>query len=194
MDTGILGHPYPVDRILGLKPRSVDTPGRFKCYDVSSHCDIRKDRVHLKQTHTNNFTAEQREYLRHNQYVASVTASTVRFTDEFKKLFYRRLHAGEPANSIFLDCGIDPEVLGHSRVKNFQFVLNKNAKRDEGFADNRKYNYRRPAKTGDETVETRIKQLEHELAYTRQEVEFLKKLQMADMEARRQWESRHQPQ
>ena len=42
-------------------------------------------------------------------------------------------------------------------------------------------------------METRIKQLEHELAYTRQEVEFLKKLQMADMEARRQWESKHQP-
>ena len=35
--------------------------------------------------------------------------------------------------------------------------------------------------------------LEHELAYTRQEVEFLKKLQLADMEARKQWKSRHQP-
>ena len=37
----------------------------------------------------------------------------------------------------------------------------------------------------------RIEQLEHELAYTRQEVEFLKKLQAANMEAQKKWESRH---
>lgn len=35
------------------------------------------------------------------------------------------------------------------------------------------------------TVEQRINRLENELAYTRQEVEFLKKLRAADMEARR---------
>ena len=39
-----------------------------------------------------------------------------------------------------------------------------------------------------------IKQLEHELAYTRQEVEFLKKLRMADMEAQKEWESKHRQQ
>ena len=40
-------------------------------------------------------------------------------------------------------------------------------------------------------MEQRIRQLEHELAYTRQEVEFLKKLQVANMEAQKQWESKH---
>jgi len=35
-------------------------------------------------------------------------------------------------------------------------------------------------------VEPRLRQLEHELAYTRQEVEFLKKTQMADMETQKQ--------
>ena len=147
----------------------------------------------LKQTHTNNFTAEQMACLRKNKYVASITASTIRFTEEFKRLFYDRLHSGETARSIFSDCGIDPDVLGASRIRNFSYVLNKCAKREQGFVDQRQNNYHRPAKTGDETVETRVRQLEHELAYTRQEVEFLKKLQMADMEARRQWESKHQP-
>ena len=95
--------------------------------------------------------------------------------------------------SIFLECGIDPDVLGESRISGFCHTVNVQAKRDSGFSDNRQTNYRRPPRSEDETVENRIKQLEHELAYTRQEVEFLKKLQMADMEARRQWESRHQP-
>ena len=41
-------------------------------------------------------------------------------------------------------------------------------------------------------MEQRLRQLlENELAYTQQEVEFLKKLQAANMEAQRQWESKH---
>lgn len=133
------------------------------------------------------------EQLRKSKYVLSVSSSTVRFSEDFKRLFYQRMHSGEKAKAIFRDCGIDPDILGYYRVKNFSYVLNKAAKREEGFVDKRQNNYRRPPKSEDETVEARIKQLEHELAYTRQEVEFLKKLQMADMEARRQWESRHHP-
>ena len=131
--------------------------------------------------------------MRQNCYVVSVTKSTIRFSEDFKRLFYQRKNAGEKATAIFRDYGIDPDVLGPCRIKNFLYLLNKCAERDSGFVDNRQSNYRRPAKTGEETMEVRLKQLEHELAYTRQQVEFLKKLQMADMEARRQWESKHQP-
>ena len=46
-------------------------------------------------------------------------------------------------------------------------------------------------KTSRGPVREALRQLEHELTYTRQEVEFLKKTQMADMETRRQWESKH---
>lgn len=147
----------------------------------------------MKKTHTNNFTKEQMEQLRNNKYVISVTASTVRFSEDFKRLFYQRMHSGETLKEIFRDCGIDPDILGHSRIKSFAYVLNKTAKREEGFIDKRQGNYRHPSQKGEQTVEARVRQLEHELAYTRQEVEFLKKLQMADMEARRQWESKHQP-
>jgi len=147
----------------------------------------------MNKTHTNPFTEEQMEQLRANKYVRKVSSSTVRFTEEFKRYFYQKYKAGMTARSIFLECGIDPDVLGIKRVEGLCYTLNKQAKREESFTDKRQNNYHRPSKTGEETVETRIKQLEHELAYTRQEVEFLKKLQMADMEARRQWESRHQP-
>ncbi len=134
------------------------------------------------------------EQLLKNPYVKSVTPSTVRFTEEFKRYYYQKHTSGVLVRDIFLECGIDPDILGESRIDGFCYTINKQSKRDTGFTDNRQNNYRRPAKTGEETVDTRIKQLEHELAYTRQEVEFLKKLQMADMEARRQWESKHRPQ
>lgn len=147
----------------------------------------------MPKTHKNPFTREQVERLRENRYVKSVSASTIRFTEEFKRYFYQESKSGVSSRQIFLACGIDPEILGESRIEGFRYTLYKQAKREEGFTDKRQNNCRRETKPGEETMETRIRQLEHELAYTRQEVEFLKKLQMADMEVRRQWESKHQP-
>lgn len=147
----------------------------------------------MAKTHKNPFTREQVERFRENRYVKSVSTSTIRFTEEFKRYFYQESKFGVSARQIFLASGIDPDMLGESRIEGFQYTLHKQAKREEGFTDKRQNNCRRESKAEEETVETRIQQLEHELAYTRQEVEFLKKLQMADMEARRQWESRHQP-
>ena len=131
------------------------------------------------------------EKLRKNPYVASVTANTVRFTEAFKELAYEKKGQGIPVIETMRQYGIDPEILGASRVEGFSYTLNKKAKQESGFSDRRSENYRRPPKTGEETVEHRIRQLENELAYTRQEVEFLKKLQAANMEAQKQWESKH---
>lgn len=147
----------------------------------------------MAKTHTNPFTREQVEHLKTNHYVKSVSASTIRFTEEFKRYFYQKHKSGVSSRQIFLECGIDPDVLGASRVEGFRYTVNKYAKREEGFSDKRKSNRRRPPQFEEQTLEDRIRHLEHDLAYTRQEVEFLKKTQMADMEARRQWESRHQP-
>lgn len=143
-----------------------------------------------KKTHTNPLSRREIELLRNNTYIASVTENTVRFTEEFKKLSYEQKAKGVPVAETMRRSGIDPEILGASRVEGFSYTLNKKAKQENGFADGRRENYRRPPRTGEETVEQRIRQLENELAYTRQEVEFLKKLQAANMEAQKQWESK----
>ena len=127
----------------------------------------------MKKTHKNPLTPEQVIQLLKNRYVKSATQNSVRFTEEFKRYFYQKHTSGMTVRSIFLECGIDPDVLGESRISGFCHTVNVQAKRDTGFSDNRQNNYRRPPKSEDETVESRIKQLEHELAYTRQEVEFL---------------------
>lgn len=143
-----------------------------------------------KKTHTNPLAKREIEVLRKSPHVVSVTANTVRFTEEFKKLAYEAKTKGIPVAETMRRNGIDPEILGPSRVEGFSYTLNRKAKQENGFADGRSGNYRRPSKTGAETVEERVRQLENELAYTRQEVEFLKKLQAANMEAQKQWESR----
>lgn len=158
----------------------------------SDHMSQNVDRAKYERTQ---FTKEEMNHLRASRHVRNVTKKVVKFTPEFKRYFYQNLTSGKTARQIFLECGIDPDMLGEKRIEGFCYNIRKQAKRDEGFEDMRQNNYHHPSNgsTEDMPVEKRIRQLEHELAYTQQEVEFLKKLQMADMEARRQWESKHQP-
>ena len=173
-------------------PLAVDTFAGEICVVRCIHDQDGKAWIHMiKKTHTNPLSKREIEQLRKNPYIAAVTANTVRFTEAFKELAYEKKCQGVPVAETMRQCGIDPEVLGASRVEGFSYTLNKKAKQETGFSDGRSENYRRPPKTGEETVEQRIRQLENELAYTRQEVEFLKKLQAANMEAQKQWESKH---
>lgn len=137
-------------------------------------------------------TAEEIAELRSSPYVASISSGRICFTPEFKKIIYDGLLSEKTVRIILKEHGIDPDVLGEQRIIGIAAHLRKNAARDEGFEDLRKNNKRKPPKrTREQTLATRIEQLEHELAYTRQEVEFLKKVHTADLEARKLWESMH---
>lgn len=82
-----------------------------------------------KKTHTNPLSRHEVEQLRKNPYIASVTANAVRLTEAFKELAYEKKRQGVPAAETMRQCGIDPEVLGASRVEGFSYTLNKKAKR-----------------------------------------------------------------
>ncbi|MCR5150031.1 MAG: hypothetical protein K6B52_02250 [Clostridiales bacterium] len=147
----------------------------------------------MKKTHINHFTVKEINLLASNPYVLKVTDSTVKFTESFKVMFYRRYKSGESADDIFESCGIPPIILGKSRIEGFCYVLNKKARQNLDFSDGCKNNYRHSTSDSKQTLEAQVKELQHQLAYTQQEVEFLKKLQMANMEAQKEWESKHQP-
>ena len=139
------------------------------------------------------FSSEEIAALKASPHVESVTGRSVCFTPEFKRLVYRELLSGKNIYDVFEEHGIDTAALGSVRINGFLERLRKAGDRDEGFANLR---HQRKAKTPEErnlSAEKRIRQLEAELAYTRQEVEFLKKLQAANLEAQRVWESKHRP-
>jgi hypothetical protein len=104
---------------------------------------------------------------------------------------YQELTSGKTLRVVLIESGIRPEILGDTRIWTIADRLRKQSEREEGFEDKRELNSRKPRKKEDQTMAERIEQLEHELAYTKQEVEFLKKLQTANMEAQKKWESRH---
>ena len=74
---------------------------------------------------------------------------------------------------------------------NTRYLLKRRAREGKGFSDNRSENGRQEKEKAALSQEDRIRELEHELAYTRQEVEFLKKIQEANTEARKAWELKH---
>ena len=91
---------------------------------------------------------------------------------------------------ILLRHGIDPNVLGEARIRGLQQKIEKQAGRPEGFQNLRRSG-QKPATSREKTLEKQVRELQHQLAYTQQEVEFLKKIRMADLEAQKQWESKH---
>lgn len=140
-----------------------------------------------------NFTDEQIAQLSSNRNVEWVSKSSVQFTPEFKLLAWEQKQQGKSMKDIFRDNGIDPEALGRKRIENFSIRLNEAVREGHVFADKRIYNSR-PAGTTDPeqmSLEERVRWLTHELEYAKQEVEFLKKLQMANTEARKEWELKH---
>ena len=127
----------------------MDTSAGKICVVRCIHEEDRKAWIQMsKKTHTNPLSKQEIEKLRKNPYVASVTTNTVRFTEAFKEQAYEKKRQGIPVMETMRQCGIDPEILGASRVEGFSYTLNKKAKQESGFSDRRSENYRRPPKTG----------------------------------------------
>jgi hypothetical protein len=135
------------------------------------------------------FTEEQVIALEGNPCVERVSNLSVSFTEEFKRTAYKELLSGKPIWQVFKEHGVDTDALGPVRVMKFQQFVNGCAKRGDGFRNKRKA---RPEKksSGDEAAAEHFKSLEHEVAYLRQTVEFLKKTLQADLEVKEKWESR----
>lgn len=165
----------------------------------SSKCGIlystrveRKVRYNSKMS-SKLLNAEEIAELRQNPHVKNVTPRSVIFSTEFKQIAYEAMMRGERLASILEMYGINSGVLGEVRIRGLAQRLYEFAQREEGFRPQNGRKKRDRKEVEEEDLRKRLQRLENELAYTRQEVEFLKKIQAADSEARRQWESKQRP-
>lgn len=136
------------------------------------------------------FTTDEVRELKASPYVDCASARSVVFTPEFTKTVYEAMIAGGKIRDVLEKYGIDTAALGDSRIRGLQQRIWKEADRGEGFVNLKKRRKSTPPEKKEEALAKRVKQLESELAYTKQEVEFLKKIQQADTEARKSWESK----
>ena len=131
--------------------------------------------------------------LKQNPHVTGVSARSVNFSAEFKQIAYEAMMRGENLASVLETYGINTGVLGEVRIRGMAQRLYQFAEREEGFRSQKGQKKRNKEEVEEENLRKRMQRLENEVAYTRQEVEFLKKMQEADTEARRQWESKRKP-
>ena len=126
------------------------------------------------------FTEGEILELKSNPYVVDATQRFVYFSADFKQRFYEEYQSGKKLKQIMRDMRIDPEVLGMTRIYGLRKHILEEVKRGHGFSDLRNSPYK--GKMTDASPEEKIKRLEHELAYTRQELDFVKKIIAANRE------------
>ena len=123
-------------------------------------------------------TKEEIEILRENPYVKGASPNKVSFTSDFKREFLRRYDAGETGRKILHSMSIDPEILGDSRIWAMPWKYREELEQHGVFSDVRR--------KSEHNIETSsVEQLRVEVAYLKQEVEFLKKNIILEMESQR---------
>ena len=134
------------------------------------------------------FTPEEVVSLKINPYVKSVTTYMIRFTAEFKERAWDEYQNGQSMAVIVAGMGFDPEVLGTSRLNGILQHIKDAVNSGEDFRD-----YRRKRTLGDSfdglPPAKALIHMQHEIAYMKQELEFIKKTILADREANRKCSS-----
>ena len=127
------------------------------------------------------FTETEMAVLSSSEYVVQVTPRFVYFSAAFKERFYREYQSGKKPKRIITEMGIDTAILGQSRINGIKCHILKDLREGKGFTE--MASEASGAQTGKAfTPEGKIRRLEHELAYTKQELEFVKKIIAAGRE------------
>ena len=108
-------------------------------------------------------------------YVKSVTDKVVVFNAEFRQKYFEMRTKGYRPEEAVKELGINPKILGYKRITSMDWRIMQQGRLGEGFFDYKL----KPSPEFDESGRSdrnRIQRLETELAYTKQELEFIKKI------------------
>lgn len=123
------------------------------------------------------YTKKQQKELEKNPYTYKVTENRLFFTKEFKKVFWIKYNAGMSPRAILKELGYDLSYFSQGQIDNLvQHLRQKNIAGEEfseGYFKEKRPNIKLP--TVDTSPET-IQQMQNEITYLKQEIEFLKKV------------------
>lgn len=123
------------------------------------------------------YTRKQQKELEKNPYTYKVTENRLFFTKEFKKVFWIKYNAGMSPRAIIKELGYDLSYFTQGQIDNIVQHLRKKSiageEFSEGYAKEKRPNIKLPPQ--DTSPET-IQQMQNEITYLKQEIEFLKKV------------------
>lgn len=136
----------------------------------------------------NHFTEEQISLLDKNPYVKNISDRSITYTEEFREEFFIRYQENPLPSKILMEMGLDPTILGQSRVYNISKRVKKQALRTTGFKDTRQGSSGRP-RHKERTQDEEIAYLKHQVEYQKQQIDALKKINFIDKKAA--WKQQH---
>lgn len=134
------------------------------------------------------YTVKQMKELGKNPYVYKVTKHKLYYTAKFKEDFWISYQAGNTPRKILSDFGFDLEMFGQKQIDSLVQHIKKQALAGNGFSEGGNRTKRIPMKAtaeGELSSPQSIERMQNELLYLRQEVEFLKKIIIADNSKKR---------
>ena len=130
------------------------------------------------------YTAKEIKELKANPYTLKVTKNKLYFTAKFKEDFWIRYQAGDAPKKIMSDLGYGMDCITQKQIDNYVQRIKREAVSGEGFKEGTNRTKRIPAKDPGEISDLAfpqsIERMQNEILYLRQEVEFLKKIIIAD--------------
>lgn len=134
------------------------------------------------------YTVKQIKELEKNPYVYKVTKHKLYYTAKFKEDFWISYRAGNAPRKILSDFGFDLEIFGQKQIDSLVQHIKKQALAGNGFSEGENHIKRIPMKATSEnelSSPQSIERMQNELLYLRQEVDFLKKIIIADNSKKR---------
>ena len=134
------------------------------------------------------YTPKQIKELKNNPYTLNVTTHKLYFTAKFKEDFWVSYQAGNAPRKILKDFGYSLDFFEQKQIDSLTQRIKKQALSGEGFSEGENHEKRTVLKATDErdlSSPQSIERMQNELLYLRQEVEFLKKIIIADNSEKR---------
>lgn len=129
------------------------------------------------------YTPKQIRELKANPYTLNVTKNKLHFTIKFKEDFWTSYQAGNAPRKILKDLGYNLDYFEQKQIDSIVQRIKKQALSGNGFneGENRQRRIHMKATSEKELSSPQsIERMQNELLYLRQEVEFLKKIIIAD--------------
>ena len=128
------------------------------------------------------YTKKEMKELLKNPYTLKVTKNQLSHTAEFKKVFWTKYQAGESPRKILTDLGYDINMFEQKRIDSLVQRIKKQASSGKGYNRTK----RMKMVSNEEMTPESFAQMQHEVLYLKQEVEFLKKITKEANTKRRQ--------
>lgn len=135
------------------------------------------------------YTAKQMKELEKNPYVYKATKHMIYYSVKFKEEFWTSYQAGNTPRKILVDLGFDLSMFGQKQIDSLVQHIKKQALSGNGFSEGCNRTKRVAIKATDEidlSSPQSIERMQNELLYLRQEVEFLKKIIIAENSKKRE--------